>query len=613
MELGKAAQASDPLGSSKQKILRSRIRSGKDPYSPDGAALYLGRPFAWLIALMKPVGFKYTTGLVMDFIDLALGMLLAPVTALLVDQVLIGGHMERLLPYALFLAGVPILKAFMRYTYRILFETSSYYGLTRLRDSIYQQLQSLDRRFYHKNSTGQVMSKLTSDLDMLRHFWAWTFWVFLDQLLTFMIGGIYLLFISWKLTLACLLFTPIIVWIASRFRKKVRSQWGEIRSQLERLNAVCQQNISANRIVRAFVRKDFETKRFDRENEAYFDRQRDMVKTTSHYIPALEAFSGLINIPLIVLGGYFVIRGEMTIGQWVAFSSLLFVFENPMRSMGNQINEIQRASSSAIKLCEMLTTLPNLEDRASEDPGDEKSDREQVAKLYRPGALKALSQRSIDDIVTERARLEKTLEKVPDISGDIVFDHVSFSYLGELPHIQENKETQLSYPVLEDVSLEIKKGQRVGLIGSTGSGKSTLIRLISRLYDPQIGKITIGGVNLRDIPLGVLRKNVAVVNQEVFLFSDTVESNIAFADPLMPNEDILRYAQMAAADGFVRRMEHSYETVVGERGVGLSGGQKQRLSLARALAADCPILILDDTTSALDLETDRLIRQNLSR
>lgn len=592
------------------RCLRSRINNGLDPYSPTGAIKYIGHPFAWLVALMKPVGVKYIFALFLDFVVVGIGIWMAPITGKLIDEVLIAGNNSKLLLYACILALGPLLRAILRYIFRVTFESASHYGMIRLRNSIYEQLQTLDRHFYHKNSTGQLMAKLTGDLDMLRHFWAWTFWVFLDQLLTFIVGGFYLIFISYKLTLACLILTPLIVLTANLFRKKIRPTWSRIRSQFESLNSVVQQNISANRIVRAFVRKDYEIERFEKENDAYRACQWEMVSVSSKYIPILEAFSGLINIPLILVGGILVMRGEVTIGELVAFSSLLFVFENPMRSMGNQINEIQRASTSAVKLCELLTTPSNLIDPDENKVTSASEDEQMVRDIYQTSSLKKVSKKSIDKIVNQSSReMEKDF-----INGDIEFSNVTFSYHGEEAIFEDGeiKDYKVNKPVLENINLKIKKGEKIGIIGATGSGKSSLLRLMSRLYDPQIGKITIDGMDLKEIPLKMLRQSIAVVNQEVFLFSDTVESNIAFSDPLMLNEEVVRYAKLAAADGFIRKMEESYETVVGERGVGLSGGQKQRLSLARALAAETPIIILDDTTSALDMETDRLIRQNLA-
>ncbi len=590
--------------------LCSRIHNGTDPYSPDGAIKFLGHPFAWLVALMKPVAGKYLIALFLDFVVVGIGIWMAPITGKLVDEVLIGGESSKLALYAAILALAPILRAVLRYIFRVTFEICSHYGMLRLRNSIYEQIQTLDRRFYHKNSTGQLMAKLTGDLDMLRHFWAWTFWVFLDQLLTFLVGGFYLFFISYKLTLACLLLTPLIVLTANIFRRKIRPTWSNIRTQFERLNAVVQQNISANRIVRAFVRQEYETDRFEKENDAYRDCQWDMVSVSSRYIPILEAFSGLINIPLILIGGLLAMRGEITIGELVAFSSLLFVFENPMRSMGNQINEIQRASTSAVKLCELLASPSELDDVQKNEASDPLKDEATVKRIYSTRSIKKRSQISIDDIVSMAAE-----DDFSDyVNGDIEFHNVSFSYHGEEAVFDggEISSYKLAMPVLKNISLKISQGQRVGFIGATGSGKSSLIRLISRLYDPQEGYISIASENLKYIPLHKLRKSISVVNQEVFLFSDTVESNIAFSRPLLPTDEVVKYAKLAAADKFILNMEDGYETVVGERGVGLSGGQKQRLSLARALAAETPIIILDDTTSALDMETDKLIRDNLS-
>lgn len=586
-----------------EDLLRHKKNKGR-AYDPELARFYAGHPFRWMLALLLPIRRRYFFAIMLDFAAIFLSFLPPLAVGRFIDRVLLHHQYDKIWCYSLMLAGAPLLRALLSYTYRILFESSGQYAMLRLRDALYAKMQHLDADYFHRYSTGSLMAKFTGDLNMLRFYWSWSGWTQLEQLCMFIFGAVYLLLLNWKLTLACMLMMPLLACQARIFGRKISPLWGQIRAQFERLNAVVQENITANRVVRAFVRQDYETGRFEKENAAYRDAHIERVKTSSIYLPMMEAFSGIVTIPIILFGGWLVIRGELTVGELVSFSGLLYVLENPMRMLGFQINDLQHAVASAEKLLELLTTRCRItapeEDRDSEGRSDVERE-EEIDRQYRASRLCRLAARSVSEEV-HACMQEGGTELKEKMRGSIRAENVSFAY--------PDRREQL---VLKKIHFSVEAGERIGLIGATGSGKSSLLRLLSRLYDPTEGRIFIDGRDVKEWNLHDLRRQIAVVSQEVFLFSDSVEGNIAFAEAELPLEKVVGAARLAEADSFIRRLESSYDTVVGERGVGLSGGQRQRLALARALAASAKILILDDTTSALDMETERRIRENLDR
>lgn len=593
---------------------KNALPRAANPYDPEEAQRWLGRPFRWVLALLKPVRKSYILALTLTMITSVLSLFPSIATGLIVDDILVAGNYGNFVRYALMLGGIPILRAIMRYAYRILYEDSSQYALIRLRDSLYARLQKLNPTYYHEVSTGALMARLTGDLDMLRFFWAWVGWTSVEQVLLFTVGAIYLMTINWKLTLACLIIAPFIALFAQLFSQKIGPLWSKVREQSEVLTSVVQENIAANRIVRAFVRQPFETERFEQANAAFRDRQFATSDVVARYIPIMNGFASALSLPMILIGGLLVINGEMSLGDLVTYSGLLFVLEGPMFTLGFQINDLKRVGTSADKILETLTARPEVEDPYDQaEFAKRQADRNHFLKRreeqelaakdryhWRKNTATALT--TIDALVQRRAGARKDLNV--GVEGSIQFENVSFGY--------ERRAKSYQY-VLSDLSFEIPAGSTVGFIGPTGSGKTTVTRLISRLYDPAEGVIRIDGKDLKDYNLRELRRQIAVVTQDVFLFSDTVEGNVAFSQPDMEQASIVASAKIAVADDFIRKMNEGYETIVGERGVGLSGGQKQRISLARAIASNASILILDDTTSAVDLETDREIRENLSK
>jgi ATP-binding cassette subfamily B protein len=331
---------------------------------------------------------------------------------------------------------------------------------------------------------------------------------------------------------------------------KVKPAFSEIREQFAKLNSVVKENISGNRVVKALAKEQYEITKFTRENEAFRERQLDATKIWSRYLPMLESLAGLFTVFLILFGGIFVVTGKMTIGELVTFNGLAWALNSPMRMAGYLINDVQNFAASADKIKGLLETEPRVENAP-------------------------------EPVLKER------------LEGRVEFRDVCFCYGDEM--------------VLKNVSFSVEPGETVAILGPTGCGKTSIINLICRYYEATSGQVLIDGIDVKEIDLRVLRKNISVAMQDVFLFSNTVEGNIAYGVPDSPFENIQHAAQIADADEFIMSMPEEYSTIIGERGVGLSGGQKQRVSLARSLITEPAILILDDTTSSVDMETERKI------
>ncbi|GIP53056.1 ABC transporter ATP-binding protein [Paenibacillus vini] len=450
--------------------------------------------------------------------------------------------------------GFSLLRTGLAYLTTMQYEWSSQNMLYRVRVFLYNKIQEQDMNYYDHNRTGDLMTKMTGDLDMVRHSMAWIIKTIIESLTIFLAAVIYFFTIDVELTLWLLILSPPIFVVAYIFAKRVRPMYVDLRERLSQLNTTTQENISGNRVVKAFAREEYEVEKFSDKNVNYSKANKTAALVWLDYFPYLETFAQAFNVILLLAGGLFVMNGRITFGEFAAFSSLIWAISNPMRNIGIIINDIQRFFASLTKIIEVY--------------------------YARPG------------IVNEHNMVDKRR-----YSGGIEFDHVSFKYG--------------SVEVLHDVSFKINPGETVAIMGSTGSGKTTLVNLIPRFYDVSQGRVLVDGTDVRKLELDELRGNIGVATQDVLLFSDTIDGNIAYGDPDLPEKDTIEYAQLAAAHDFITKMPEGYDTIVGERGVGLSGGQKQRIALARAMAVQRPILILDDTTSAVDLETEEHIQKSL--
>ncbi len=638
-----------------------------DALDPDEIWRFTDRPIAWIFAVLRGDRGGFLFACILNLLFSMLAMLPAIVVGRFVDTVLRGRDFRHLAVFLTLMVVIPVIRSGMMYTFRHIFDRIAMDAMLNIRHAIYRHLQRLDQSFYSETPTGTVMANMTGDLEAIRHFTAFAAFSTIEQVFLFVIGIAYLLSVSIPLALATLVMVPLIFVIIRRFSLHVRPMWSQIRSQFERLNDVVQQNITGNRVTRAFVRRDHEIDRFEDENQNYRNAHREAAQVRARYIPALDAVASFMSVPIIILGGYLVIKGQISIGELVTFNGLLWVLQNPTRIIGFRIDDIQRFSTSAAKIIDLLATRSAVVDPAERPPEEsvlttpavtetdgmelpddteelpfirqvksvsESSVAAQVAlehtrydteQITAPALDPAPLRRGDDpDVLVAAAGPDETDRHGMDarwlrayderraaelaiqpLRGEIEFRNVSFRY-------RQSGTRRNSGDSLKSISFHVPPGATIGIMGSTGSGKSTLLSLIPRLHDASSGTVLIDGIDVRRYPLEALRRNIGVVTQDVFLFSDSVHNNIAYGRPDIDDKAVVAAARAAVAGDFIPRMSEGYDTIIGERGVGLSGGQRQRISLARALLVDARILILDDTASAVDMETDRLIRASLN-
>ena len=518
----------------------------------------------WIWANLKGYRGLYITALCMSIIVQTLYLTTPVISQQIVDNFISSENAAEnlktnssfLITLLLLMVGTTFLRTVIQYSANMIYETTSQGMIYKIRNHLFRSVQNQDMSYYDKNRTGDLMTRLTGDLDMVRHFMSWILKTVVESLFLFTSTAVYFLLVNWKMALCLLALTPFIFLITICFKKKAGPVYVELRERLSLLNTAAQENISGNRVVKAFAREDYEIEKFGQKNSDYSRANKNAALMWLKYSPFIDAVAEALQITMLLAGGIFLIKGMLSMGECIAFSGLIWTLSNPMRQFGMVINDFQRFSASAQKIIEIFYAKPIIVDR--------------------------------DDAVTKEGRLK----------GDIEFKNVSFSY--------GDKE------VLHDISCKINAGETVAIMGETGSGKTSLINLIPRFYDANKGKVLVDGVDVRKRKLRELRQDIGMATQDVLLYSDTIDGNIAYGDSDMPEEEVKKCAQLAAADDFIEKLPDGYNTIIGERGVGLSGGQKQRISLARALAIKPSVLILDDTTSAVDMETEAHIQNSLN-
>ncbi|MDR0947067.1 MAG: ABC transporter ATP-binding protein/permease [Ruminococcus sp.] len=456
------------------------------------------------------------------------------------------------------MVGFTLIRAIIQFSASMLYERSSQAMMYRIRTYLFANVQRQDMSYYDSNRTGDLMTRLSGDLDHVRHTVAWVGKTFVESMVLFISTSVYFFYLDPFLALSMLLLTPIIFVTSNIFRKRVGPMYTSLRETLSQLNIRAQENIAGNRVVKAFAREDFEVEKFQEKSTEYADASKKTALTWWKFFPFIETTAQGLAVIHLLVGGIFVMIGRLTFGEYIAFSGLIWTLSNPMRFIGNLVNDFQRFMASAAKIIEVYYSRP---------------------------------------MIVDRVDAEKTEGK---LEGKIEFRDVTFHY------------RRSNTAALKNISFTVSPGETVAIMGETGAGKTTLINMIPRFYDPEAGEILVDDVNVRFHKLQNLRKNIGIAMQDVILWSDTIDGNIAFGDTDLPEEEVKRFALLADADGFIEKTPEGYETIIGERGVGLSGGQKQRISLARALAVKPAILILDDTTSAVDLETEQVIQDNLN-
>ncbi|MDL2273490.1 ABC transporter ATP-binding protein/permease [Oscillospiraceae bacterium OttesenSCG-928-G22] len=425
-------------------------------------------------------------------------------------------------------------------------------SIKELRDRLYHHVQRLPFAYHAKAMTGDLIQRSTTDVDTVRRFLSGTFHEFARMVALLVVALPVMFGLHVPLTLITMSLMPFLVLTSVLFFRKIQKHYTAVETREGQMYTVIQENLTGVRVVRAFARQKFEMDKFDDSNEKLREETLELNDTFAWLWTILDLISGFQIALVILFGVYFSVRGDLTVGQFTAFSSYVFSFLWPLRNFGRIIADTSRTLVAAGRIQEIL-----------DEPEEE--------------------------------GLETGL--TPPLSGDIVIRDLTFSYDG--------------HTVFRNLDMAVKSGETVAILGGTGSGKSTLVQLLQRLYDYDGGSISIGGVELREIHKGYLRSNVGIVLQEPFLYSKTVLENIAIKLD-SPNEDLVyEAARIASIHDDIKSFERGYDTVVGERGVTLSGGQKQRMAIARAILTDCDILVFDDSLSAVDAKTDAQIRRAL--
>ncbi|TWM67699.1 ABC transporter ATP-binding protein [Bacillus licheniformis] len=470
-----------------------------------------------------------------------------------IDEVILGGKYGLVIWISLGFIAVMAAKGAATFFHQYLGDMFGIRSVYRLRKELYAKLQRLPFKYYDSAKTGDLMSRLTADVEGIRFFLSFGFAEAIRFILLVTFSLSVMFSYSVPLTLVTIASLPFLGAAVYRFDKKVHPAFRNIRKSFARLNTKVQENISGMNTVKSLSKEDFEIQNFTHSNDHFRTKNLNASFIMSKFFPLMEFIGNICLVALLSFGGWLVMQNSLKPGELVAFFSLVNYLMWPIMNLGYVINLFSQAKASGERLLEIL------------DAEEEITDTEQAVKSGR-------------------------------LNGDVVFSDVSLQYT------KENAEA------LHGVSYQAERGKTIGLIGATGSGKSSIIQLLSRFYEPTSGRITIDGKPLEHYSLKMLRSNIGVVPQESFLFSSTIRSNISYGKPDASMDEIIESAKRAQAHDFIMELPNQYDTMLGERGLGLSGGQKQRIAIARAICMNPGILILDDSTSAVDMETEHRIQ-----
>ncbi len=475
----------------------------------------------------------------------------------IIDDGVANNDMSVILSTSLFMIGASILSALFMVANTVFAVRASRGFEADLREDIFKKIQSLSFGNLDDFSTGQLLTRLTSDLNQIRLIVTMGLRMFTRAPLMF-IGSISIMYVTnARLANIMLLLLPITFVLVTGFIRIVRPLFTAVQEKLEFLNQVLQENLVGIRVVKAFVRRDYEIKRFDESNTELYDKSVRIHRLISIFFPIIMALMNLSTVAIIFLGGVQVTQGTATIGQILAFVNYLFSTMFPVLMLSMMAGQVSAASASASRIMQVLDTETEVQNKT-------------------------------DAIILQ------------DVKGHVEFQQVYFSY---------NKDG--GDPVLSDICFSAEPGETVAIIGATGAGKSSLIHLIPRFYEATSGKITIDGIDVKDINVNSLRKHIGISLQETILFSGSISENIRYGRPEATIEEVIQAAKAAQAHDFITSFPEGYDTMVGQRGVNLSGGQKQRIAIARALLVRPQILILDDSTNSVDIETEIRIEKAL--
>lgn len=510
-------------------------------------------------------------GIFKDYISKRMVFLIVPILAMIivlgidsffpylqkifVDDILLGSDKSKLgLFFGVFL-GLSLLRGILGYIKEFLFDKFSLNVSKEIRMDLFKKIQSFEFSFFDSTNTGELMSRIGEDVDIVWETISYGLRLLIEGIILFIISVTIMMSMSPSLTIICLVILLPVGGLAILVNKKFHRNYSKISDKVADINLMAQQDIAGIRLIKAFAREKYETEKFLKVNKDYYDLNITQARILSNFLPVIDLLTNLTPVAMIIYGGYLVIKGNITMGTLLAFSSYILNLSFCVKNIGGLVNMMSQNRASMDKIFNILKRKPQITS---------------MENSYNPDNVK----------------------------GEIEFKNVSFRY---------NEEE-----VLKKINLKIPAGSTVAIMGETGCGKSSILSLIGRHYDVSSGEVLIDGVNVKKWNLDSLRENMAVVFQDTFLFSDSIKDNIDFGGNKSEDE-IIEAAKDSCAYDFIKEMPEGFETEVGERGLGLSGGQKQRLAIARALVRKTPILILDDATSALDMETEFNVLKNLSK
>jgi ATP-binding cassette subfamily B protein len=510
-----------------------------------------------LLMFAVPYWKVYALTLTLVFAITGLQLLQPMIARYIVDQIYGFKKWDLLLWGAAALAATAIVSAALSYGQRYGMSWAGQKIIYDIRNRLYEHLQQLSFSFYDQAQTGQLMSRVTQDVEQTRMFLSHQMIQIVAAAVRFLASFALMMCLDWRLTLVCTIPVPLLIWRTRIYATVVRPMFWSIQQLLAVLTATLQENVTGQRVVKAFARKDFETRKFDQDNLNYLRKNVQTVRISAVNESLMTLLTESSLAIMLLWGGREVLGGSLTIGTLVAFNTLILEMLRQVRMLGMWVSGATRAIAAGDRIFEILDTRADVSDK--------------------PGA-----------------------KPIGKIKGTVKFENVGFAYDGQRM-------------VIEDVDLEVKPGETIAVLGGTGSGKSSLINLIPRFYDVNKGRVLIDGKDVRDVTLDGLRRQIGVVTQETFLFSASLRDNIAYGKPGASDAEVRRAAGAAHIDDFIDSLPDGYGTVIGERGVGLSGGQKQRVAIARALLMDARILLLDESTSSVDVETEMRIQEAFSR
>ncbi|HZS88227.1 MAG TPA: ABC transporter ATP-binding protein [Chloroflexota bacterium] len=515
-----------------------------------------GRVYLRLIELLRPHWRRAVGAMLCVCFATGFALAIPWLLAWVVDVGLRRGHGNDLVLAALVILAASMLRGLFAYGQSYLAQSTSQLVAYDLRNRIYDHLQKMGFSFYNASETGQLMSNLTVDIEAVRNFIVLGLLRAVVTVATFVPIAIILFRLDWQLALITLICVPVLALLSITIARRLRPLWLAVQDETGALSTIMQESLSGARVVKAFAREDFEIKKFDAQNQVVRGLSLDAMRLSAWNQPLMVLVLNLVSVAVVWLGGLAVINHRISLGTLVAVVQYVLVLGTPVRVFGFMVTWFTRGLSGGTRIFEVLDTEPAIADA--------------------PGAV--------------------ALDR---IKGHVRFQNVSFAY-GEGPD------------VLREIEIDARPGQIIALLGATGSGKSTILHLIPRFYDVTGGRLTIDGHDVRDVTLSSLRRNIGLVLQDTFLFNATLRDNIAYGAAGATDEQIYAAARAARLHEFALALPDGYETWVGERGVTLSGGQKQRVAIARTLLCDPRILILDDATSSVDMETEYLIQQALA-